>query len=475
MNLIKVASGILFPLITFPYTSRVLGPIGVGKLNFATSFVSNFILLASIGIPLYGIREVAKVRHNTEALIKLTRELIILHGIATLFTYLSFLSVLEIVSKLNAETALFLIVSFSIPLSVLTLDWLFQGLERYTFITIRSILFSILSIASLFIFVKNEQDYYIAALIMIITSLGSSTINMWCSRSIVFSRTAGSLDLKRHIKPLTMVFGFSFITNIYINLDTVVLGLLSSIQSVGYYSTAMKLTKTMLALVVSFGGVLLPRLTWYIANDDRKEFDRLLKYSMAVVLLLCIPITTAIMFLSKEIVFVFAGSQYIHSVNCLVITSPIILFIGLTNIFGIQILYPLQREKKVLLSVGLGAIVSLSLNIILIPYFAQEGAAWSTLIAEISVLIIQIIFVKSYYKIHWPWNNISKYIFATAIMTTSFIITRILVPDDYLWLRLTIDIPLGISLYFTFLIVQKEEYTLDVLAKLKGRISHGRV
>jgi O-antigen/teichoic acid export membrane protein len=288
----------------------------------------------------------------------------------------------------------------------------------------------------------------------------------------VFAPRKDPWQFRRHLKPLGTVYALSFITSIYVNLDTVMLGFLATAKSVGYYTSAMKLTKMLLALVVSFGSVLLPRLSYYLANDKRGEFDRMLRRSLGFVLLLCLPIIAALMLLSKEILLVFAGVRYLPAADCLVVTAPVILFIGLTNIFGLQILYPLGKERDVVLSVGVGAVVAATLDLILIPSYAHFGAAWGTLIAECAVMIVQLILVRRSYEIHWPWRNITKYVMATALMTCLLLFVRWNIPESRLWLRLLIDVPAGAGTYFLVLHVVHEEVVRELILKMKGRYLH---
>jgi O-antigen/teichoic acid export membrane protein len=473
MNMLKVVAGMIFPLITFPYTSRILGPEGTGKTNFASSLVAYFILLASIGIPLYGIREVAKVRDDRKALSALVQELLVLHGGAMVVSFIAFLGVIAFNQKVHAESFLFFIVSTSIPLSMLSMEWLYQGLEEYVYITVRSLSFTALSVVALFLFVHHEGDYMVTAGITVLSSLGSSVLNFWNARKIVFAKREAPWQFQRHFKPLGTVYALNFITSIYINLDTVMLGFMATIKSVGYYASAMKITKMLLGVVVSFGGVLLPRLAWYLANDKRDEFDRMLRKSLGVVLLLCLPITVALMLMSREILLVFAGAKYLPAADCLVVTAPIILFIGLTNIFGIQILYPLGKEKEVVFSVAAGAVTAAILNAILIPRFAHIGAAWGILIAECVVLAVQLVLVRQSYKVPWPVSNVTKYLLATALMGAVLLGTRHLVPEEKLWLRIAMDVPVGAGVYFSLLFLLKEEFVGEVFAKVKGRFTRG--
>ncbi len=457
MNAIKVASNLLFPLITFPYLSRVLGPEGTGKTAFAFSFISYFILIASIGIPIYGIREVARVRDNKAALSALVQELMILHAIATGISFLGFLGVMFVNHKVQQESLLFLVVSFSIPLSLLTVDWLYQGLEEYAFITIRSLIFSVISIGFLFLFVHQQGDYVINAAISVLAALGASILNFWHARKIIFHPRIQSWDFRRHIRPLTIMYSLNFLVSVYVNIDTVMLGFLSTAQRVGYYSGAMKLTKMLLGIVTSFGTVLIPRLSYYLAVGQKSEFERMLHLSISFVLLLCLPITVALIALGKEIVVVMMGVQYLPSIACLSITAPIIILIGLTNIFAFQILYPLGMEKKVVLSVGLGAISAVVLNWLLIPRWGHLGAAWASLLAEFVVFLVLIPQIQAVNSIRWPWGNLVKYATASGVMLIPIFLIRWLTRENQMVVRLALDVAVGSTIYFGVLFLMREK------------------
>ena len=470
MNTIRIISTMIFPLITFPYTSRILGPEGTGKVSFATSFVSYFILLASIGIPLYGIREIARIRDDKKKLSELTQELFVMQFICSIIISLIFFIVIVINKKLYDEKTLFFIVSFSIVLSSLGMEWLYQGLEEYSYITKRSIVFSTISAISIFVFIHNKEDYLISAAITVFASLGSSVLNFYNARKILFVKRSVPWNFKRHIRPLAMVYLMNFIISIYIQLDTVMLGFMSSAKNVGYYASGLKINKMLLTLVASLGGVLLPRLSYYIANNLKNDFNKLLKRSFEVIWVLCLPLVAALMLLSKEIITMFAGNQYLPASECIIITAPVVLFIGLTNIFGIQILYPLGRDKEVIISVAAGAIISVIVNLLLIPHFAHIGAAIATLISELVVLIVQFILIPKEYRVLMPLNTIFKYLFATLFL--SVLIALVKIGISQFWLRLIIAMPTGLLVYFVTLLLMKETLVIEIITKVKGRFIH---
>lgn len=471
VNTIRTVSGMLFPMITFPYTSRVLGPEGTGKLDFANSLVGYFAMFAAIGIPMYGIREIARVRHDPDKLTATARELFLMHLVSSFVSLLAFLAMIQFNGKLQDERLLFYVVSSTIVLTCMSLDWLYQGLEEYLYITIRSIATTLVCVAGLFLFVKNSDDYVVNAGIAVFASVGSSLFNLHHARGILLRKTKALLDFRRHIRPLSLVYALSFVTSIYLNLDTVMLGFLSSSASVGYYASSMKLTKMLLSVVTSFGGVMLPRLSFYVANGQQAEFDRMLRKSFSFVFLMCLPIIAGMMLLAPDLLVVVAGERYLPAAACAFVTAPVILFIGLSNILGIQILYPLGKDKLVVASVAVGAVLSFTLNLILIPRHAHFGAAVATLISEAGVVIVQIFLVAKVYRISWPYSSIAKCGAATAAM--SAIVLGVCHYTQVPWIRLAISIPAGAIVYGSLILAFKESFALELAAIAKTKLLRG--
>lgn len=469
LNTLRTVTGLLFPIITFPYTSRVLGPEGVGKIQFATSFVGYFTMLAAFGIPLYGIRQIAKARDNRVLLGETAQELLFLNVCNALVMMLVLYCIVPFHPKLANERMLFSIASCSILLSALGMEWLYQGEENYAYITVRSLIVSTLSTASIFIFVHRPQDYLVAAAIYVAATLGSSVLNFWNARGIVFGRRSTPLFPWKHLKPLLMVFALNFIVSIYINLDTVMLGFMSDSRSVGYYATAMRLTKILLMVVVSMGAVLVPRLSYYVEHNLMQEFDTIVEKSFALVTLLCLPCTAALMILSREILLVFAGNQFGESGRCMVLTAPVIFMIGITNIMGIQILYPLGKEKLVVLSVSVGAVVSVILNLLLIPHLAHVGAAIGALVSEGAVFVIQVYLIARYRPVRYPWAPMVRYLFATCLMSAFLFLTPLCFTKPPL--RLAVAIIGGSLTYFGSLLLLKDRFLLENILMIRQKIN----
>ena len=272
MNAILTLSSFLFPLITFPYISRILLPAGTGKVSFATSLVSYFAMLAQLGIPTYGIRACARVRDDRRELTQTTHELLYINMIMCVVSYIIFFLVLGLVPRLREERILYLIVSLTIAFNALGMEWLYKALEEYTYIAVRSIFFKLIALIAMFLMVHEKGDYVIYGGISIFASSASNILNFIHARRYIDRKPIRTLQLKKHGKAVGVFFAMSCATTIYTNLDTVMLGFMSSDVDVGYYHAAVKIKTILVGIVTSLGTVLLPRASYYIQGGKMEEF-----------------------------------------------------------------------------------------------------------------------------------------------------------------------------------------------------------
>jgi len=402
MNALLTMSSILFPLITYPYVSRVLLPEGMGKVSFAISFVTYFSMFAQLGIPTYGIRACAKVRDDKEKLSKTVHELFIINMVISVFVYLVFFATIYLVPKLRAEKGLYFITSLIIIFNTIGVEWLYKGLEEYTYITLRSLIFKIITVIAMFLLVHEQKDYVAYGFISIIAASGSGVINFINARKYINIKKNVKYHFREHFKPIAIFFAMSCATTIYTNLDTIMLGFISTDADVGYYNAAVKVKTILVSVVTSLGAVLLPRCSYYYQQGNLDEFKRISKKALHFVMLISIPLMIYFMVFAEKVIFFLSGKSYLNAILPMQIIMPTLLFIGMTNILGIQMLVPMGKEKVVLISEVAGAVTNFVLNVILIPRYAAVGAAIGTLVAEFIVLIIQ------YYVIRKEFTDITK-------------------------------------------------------------------
>lgn len=474
LNIIRTVMGIIFPIITFPYASRILLPDGIGKVNFANSIVSYFTLLASLGIGNYATREAAKIRDNIPALRKFMKEILIINLMSTIFAYSLFLISLILVPKFQDYKVLLLISSLSIIFYSIGIEWFYAAIEEYSYITVRSVILQIISIAFLFIFVKTKEDIYLYAFMNVIASAGSNICNFVHLKHYINLREKTSLELKKHFKPIIVLFGMAVITSVYTILDSTMLGFLSNDEQVGFYSAATKINKMVLTVVTAIGGVLFPRLSYYSEKEDKTEFFTLLLKGFSITLCIAVPCTLGLHFLSKPITLLFSGERYLPSVPVMKIMNPIIIIISISNFIGIQYFLPLGKEKITVQSVIIGAISNFLINLILIPRYQAFGAGIATLCAEGFVTLYQLIKARKEIKYKKLFLNFIEFIFAGALMSC-FVIFITKVVDKPLF-QIIYSMIGGAILYYLVLLVLRNKIILSITKVIidKVKIKKGK-
>ncbi len=389
LNLLSVLS----PLITAPYIARVLEPEGVGLLNFSSIYSGYFALVAALGIPTYGVREVAKLRDNKGKLSLLVSQLVSVSILTTIVVTIIYLTTLVVIDQLRINYIIFLISGFALYLSPIKVNWFFQGVEDFGYITLRSLIVNILVITSLFIFVHDKDDLIILIIIRITGGLLADFLNfikMW-KYGITIRFTLNGLQ--PHIKPLFILFASSIAISIYTVLDTLMLGFISNYEEVGYYNYAIRLSKMMLMIVTSLSIVAVPRISYYMEHKEYNRISDLMNKSFSFISFLAFPVAIGLMCIAPTLVPLFLGDKFVGTVVPLMILSLLIIVIGLSNLTGIQILIGMGYEKLYLYAVLTGTISNFILNCILIPASGAVGASVSSVLAELFVLLVTIYFV----------------------------------------------------------------------------------
>ena len=462
MNAILTVAGIIFPLITFPYISRVLLVEGSGKVAFATSVVTYFTMFASLGIPTYGVRACAIVRDNKEKLSKTVQELLIISGGTTLLTYIVFGISLFVIPEFAQERTLLLIVGLGIGLNTIGVQWLYNALEQYSYITTCSILFKVIGMILMFLLVKESSDYQIYGGVYVIASFGSYVLNFICLRKFVTFQKTGTYQFKQHLKHIMVFFAMSAGASIYLNLDVVMLRFLQSNEAVGYYNAGIKVKTVLVTCVTSLGTVLLPRLFYYIETADKKAFQLMVGKAFRFVFVAASAVTVYFSIFARESILLLSGEAFLPAVGPMMILMPTVLLIGLSNVTGIQILTPNGREREVMYSIWGGAILDFVLNLIVIPKFSANGAALSTLLAEGMVLLLQCWFLRdvlwSYIRQVQCW----KIVIALAVASVMTIPVKIWI-DSGVFVTLLVSAIVFFGGYAVVLLLLKEPFVSEIL------------
>lgn len=470
LNGINTLTGIIVPIITFPYAARVLLPEGIGAVNFLNSIVGYIVLFTSLGIPLYAVKEVAKHRNDKIARDRITVEILILSSALCLFGYIAVWLLAEFVPQIHQQSALFYILSLTIVFTSIGANWFYQGIEDFKFITIRAVIIRILAAIALFIFVKDSSDLLIYGIITVFSTVGNNFINFIHLRKHLNIKLINlrDLNISRHFKPTLQVFILNLIVSLYIQLNSIMLGFMAGDEQVGYFTAGTRISHIGLTIISSLATVMLPRCSNLLSNGDENGFAHIIKKSLNLTLALSFPMTVGLMILATPITMIFCGNEYVPSIDVLYLNAPVVIFISLTNLMGIQILYPKDKINIVITSVSGGAIANLGLNIIFIPHHGAIGAAISTLIAEFIVLIIQLIMGKQFYPFSIKAFFPRTYLIATVIM--GVIVYLSIITIQSLVLQLIIGVLVGITVYFFTLILLKDRLALEILKIVKNKI-----
>lgn len=460
LNSIRTVLSIIFPLITFPYVSRLLQADNLGKVNFASSTMGYFSLLAVLGLTGYAGREGIKYRDNTKKLNEFCAELLTVNICTTMFAYVVLVCVVWIFPIFHEYVGLLIIYSTTILFSTLGMDWLYTIHEDYVYITIRSIIFQVISLVLMFLFVKKEGDYYIYAAINVLASVGGNIFDFIHARKYIKPRLCFNTRIFCHLKTSCIFFASSIASSIYSNIDITMLGILCSDYCVGIYSVSVKIFSVIRSVLSAIMTVTNPRLTYYRMNNMENDFNHLVSRLIKTMFILVLPMIFGINLTAKEIIVVISGERYLDAVPSLRILSFALLASVLACITS-SILLASKKEKLVLRGTVSAAIVNLALNTFFIPKWAQNGAALTTVLAEIVVFAVGYFYARKNVKIIGIMQTVvDSVIGCCAMCAVSFIINELL--SNY-FLLLFVKVIVCMTLYFIILVLLKNDIVCDFL------------
>jgi len=422
-NLLLLFSNLLFPVISFSYASRILGPMGIGKVQFVVTFATYFVLFAQLGIPVYGMREVAKARGNKERLSKLFSELLFINILSTLLILSAYLGIILSLNWFQDSLSYYLLAGLLVLSGFSVLEWFYIGMEQFRFLSLRSIVIKTVALITLFLFVRTQEDLMIYFLITIFSILANNLWNLFHLKGQINLRFK-SLDIKSHLVALFILFVSSLTISVYTLGDTLLLGFLTDNKAVGFFTAAKKLTLIIIPLITSLGTVLIPRIAKSIDINNNTERDIHVYQSFSFICLFGIPISVGLYVFAPEIMLAFSGAKFSGAVLTLQLISPVIFLVGLGHLFGMQLLIPGGFEKQYLLATLFGMMASLFLNLLLISTFKDKGAAVALLAAEGIVSFIAYLFVWRKMKIRLNWSLAVKALAASLLFIPVALLLR---------------------------------------------------
>lgn len=468
-NLLYQMLVLILPLITTPYISRVLGAENIGVYSYTISISAFFILFGSLGVALYGQREIAYLQEDKKNRSKVFFEIIIFRCVI-MFISLTIFYITCVIGN-NEYNLYYKILILEIIANMLDVSWLFQGLEEFKKTVGRNTLVKLISIISIFTLVKTKNDMSIYFIIYVFSILiGNLSLWLYIPKYIQKVKIK-ELDIWRHLKPTISLFIPQIAIQVYTLLDKTMIGLIIADKSeVGYYEQANKIIKMLLTIITSLGTVMMPRIASTFVKGNKKKIDNYMEKSFNMVFMLAFPLIFGIIAVSDEFVPIFFGNGYEKVIVLMKILCPIILLIGLSNVTGTQYLLPTKRQKEYSISVVCGSIINLVMNSILIFKLGALGASIGTVLAEIAVTCVQIFYTKGEFK----WRKIIKisknYIISSVVMFAICLIIGNIIVNNIL--SLLIQGLIGALIYGIMLFLLKDKFIFEILNKMKGKRSN---
>lgn len=375
----------IFPLLTYPYASRVLGVDRIGICNFVDSIINYFILFSVMGVGIIGIREVARTKDDKESLARTFSSLFLLNTISTSLVLIVLIGAIFLVPKLYAYKDMMWIGVLKLISNYLLIEWLYKGLENFKLITYRTIIVRSLYVVSVFLFVREASDYKIYFLLLSLSITLNAVFNCYYAKEFV-QLTFKKVSIGKYCKSSMILGSYTLLTSMYTSFNVAYLGFITSDTEVGYYTTATKLYSIFLSLFTAFTGVLLPRMSALISEGNFCDFKFLLHKSMKVLSCFSIPVIIFCEMFAEEIVYFISGDGYNGAIIPMRIVMPLLLIIGYEQVFVIQTLIPLKMDKAILVNSIVGAFIGVLLNILLVANLQSVGTAIVWVSSEFFVL-----------------------------------------------------------------------------------------
>lgn len=467
-NLLKSFMSIVFPIVSFPYASRVLMPEGIGKVNFANSIIEYFILIAVLGINTYASREAAKIRDDRKKLSGFAREILAINFVSTFIAYIALLICFLFVSKFNEYRLLIIICSTKVLFTTAGMEWLYRAEEEYGYMTLRQTIFQIISLALLFTLVRTKDDYNIYAGIGVLANVGANIFNFVYSRKFLNLFEQTKIRWKRHIRPVFTFFGITCAGKINSALDAVMLGFILGDASVGFYSAAIKINRLVIELITSVISSFMPRSSYYLEHGQEEEYKTIIANVCNASFFFSLPASAGLMFLCKPLIILFSGERYLPAVSSMQILSFSIIGSCMNSFLLNLIITPQGKEKFTLLSQITAACANIILNAILIPRAGVFGAAIATVVVE---FILPLVVLIPAWKFVVSWTNakgLLKSLLGTIAMYTILIFLCDSITNNAL--KIICSALIGSTVYALSTILLRHPTALSTLESVRKKL-----
>ena len=460
---------ILTPIIVVPYTTRVIGATGLGINAFTSSIVQWFVIFGIMGISMYGNKEIARVRDDRELLSKTFMGIFIMQLINMLVVsvlYIAFVYFAKVDNKI-----IYFLQGFVLLATMFDITWFFLGVEDFKKSSIRNMVFKLINVALIFIFVKDASDLPIFVFINTFTQLlGQLVLFVQLKEYIDFKWVSIRDAFALHMRPNFVLFVPQIAISIYSVLDQTMTGLLSVDEAqLAFYQQAIRFDKMFLYFITSIGMVMLPRIANEHAKGDKGNIFQYLNTTLKLALYLAIPMMFGMIGVGPFFINWFLAPEFTLVGYLIALMSPIIVFISLSNVFGIQFMVPTNMLRQYSLSVIFGAVTNFILNLLLIPIYGAIGSAISVMSAELVVTITQYFYVRKHFKTDLQWRSVVTYLIAGGIMCVSVYFVGLQMGSRLL--TNLVQAAMGAIIYLGILTVSREPFHINLLNKFKGQLT----
>ena len=450
LNVLKSCSNILIPVITYPYISRTLGAGNYGKYSFAESVISIFLVFASMGIPVYAVREGARIRDNQKETVKFCSEIFSINIIALVIMILLLFMISSFVPRLRQDRILIYMLSMNIITNVLSRDWINSIYEDFLYTTIKYLVFQFVSVIMLLLFVKKVDDYIIYTSIVVFSNSGGYIVNFFYTKRYIPINVTWHMNLKKHIRPILYLFGISLAVQVYIRSDIAILGFLRSNEEVGIYTLSSRIYTTVKTLLNAVVMVAIPRISNHIGEKDATLYHFILNRLHRYLYIMIFPCVTGLFFESNNIMRLIGGIEFVRGTNALRILCFAMVFAVFGCYYSQAVLVPNRLERCFFCATVISAMGNIGLNFIMIPYCGMEGAAITTVISEVVVFMICYCYSIKLYSRKKNQSTVPVFIGCLMISVVCLFINQL--PIDY-YIQIIMSIFISVVLYFLLLLI----------------------
>lgn len=413
-NICLTLSTYIINLLVFPYVSRVLGVEIVGKIGFVNNVITYFSLFAIWGVMTVGVREIAACSEDREKRDQVFSSIITILLITTVFVTTTYLCAIFFIPRFYQLKELFILGTFTLFFTSFLLEWLYQGLEEFRFITIRTVAVRLIYALCIFMFVRSADDYVTYFFMTVIVVLINSFINILYSRRFVKFKIK-NVQIKRFLIPLISLGSYKIMTSMYTSFNVIFLGMVCSDVTVGNYYTSTKILYIILGVLTAFTTVMMPRMSSLLSNDRIEDFHRSINKSLVLIMTVALPMVVYGVVLAPQIIRLISGPGYENSIVPMRIVMPIILFSGIAQVWVIQLLVPMKRDNIILYASIAGAVTAVCANICFVERYGAIGSAIVLLIAEIVSDGVVAYYILSKKIIKIPFKQFFRTILSSSI------------------------------------------------------------